>query len=168
MSQDTAYQLSVKPEWSHDQLLNVLGEMRANGYLNIILVLPGRVRGLQTLDDFYRLRKAGRDLGLALSFAGGNKTMRGLAKLLGLPVIEVVAENGQAAEQDSQTGSGMFWETPTPPPPPPSHSHNNSDTGIMLAIATIKALLISKGVFNEEEYQQMLNFVEQQWKSRPN
>ena len=201
MSYESAYQLSVRADWTHEQLLKVLSATAATGYLDVTLVLPAQVRALQTLDHIYSLRKTVRDLGLSLTFSGGNKTLRGLARLLGFRILgyypqDTVLEAEQqvnpafwtqpppsetevdqeyqrfsekfnsfggqetfADEPDKEKPSEQFfWQQPPPP--------QSDDTSLMLAIATIKALLISKGVFNEEEYQQMYDFVERQWQSR--
>jgi|SRR5690242_11044250 hypothetical protein len=153
MTFDNIYPLSVGADWPHDYLLHVLQLLAARGYQRVTLVLPENVGSLRTLDDFYSLRKTRRELNLKVTISGGTKTMRGLARLLGFPVIEPYEEDGTpAAEAEWSEHSGPA---------------QNTDTGVLLALATIKALLISKGVFNEEEYQQMLDFVEQQWKARP-
>lgn len=151
MGYEKYYQLTIKPDWSHDQLLKVLSATAATGYSDITLVLPAQQRALRNLDDFYSLRKTGQQLRVELTVSSSNKTFGGLARLLGFRVISPTEDEPQVAD------------TPTPPPADPS----KPDTGLLLAVATLKALLISKGVFSEEEYQQMFDFVEKQWKSRP-
>ncbi len=154
------YQLSVKTEWSHEQMLKALNATAATGYREINLVLPPQGKALQTLDQLYSLRKTGRELSLDLTISGGNKTVRGLARLLGFRVIGMYPEDGVVEQENN--AANPFWSQPEATPAPASEP----DTALMLAMVTIKTLLISKGIFSEEEYQQMFDFVEQQWKGR--
>ena len=73
----------VDPEEDSDSLIARLKQARSK---DVVLALPNKTRALQTLDNFYALRKSARDDGLNLTFSGGNKTMKGLAKLLGFQI----------------------------------------------------------------------------------
>lgn len=73
----------VDPNEDLDTLIARLKQSRSK---DVVLVMPQKTRALQTLDNFYALRKAARDEGMNLTFDGGNKTMKGLAKLLGFQV----------------------------------------------------------------------------------
>ena len=73
----------VDPEEDLDSLIARLKQARSK---DVMLALPNKTRALQTLDNFYALRKSAHDDGLNLTFSGGNKTMKGLARLLGFQV----------------------------------------------------------------------------------
>jgi len=83
---------------------------------------------LQTLDNFYALRNAVRSAGINLSITGGNKTIRGLAKLLGFAVDK---EGG--GDDDDDRAREMFGNAPTmasPSAPPTGGERNNTPFGM--------------------------------------
>lgn len=86
-----AVQLTVDPNQDLDSLLATL---KAQSSKDVVLVLPQETRALQTLDNFYALRKEVRDANINLSFVGGNKTVKGLAKLLGFNTLDTAPVGG--------------------------------------------------------------------------
>ncbi len=102
-------QVRVDPNEDLESLIARLKQSRSK---DVVLVLPSKTRALQTLDNFYALRKAARDDGLNLTFEGGSKTVKGLAKLLGFRV------NGGDSDDDSTFAdfAGDSTEQITMPP----------------------------------------------------
>jgi hypothetical protein len=100
----------VDPNEDLDMLIARLKQSRSK---DVVLELPTKQRALQTLDNFYALRKAAREDGLTLTFSGGNKTLRGLAKLLGFGVRGT--EDGDESEI-ADFGGGSATEQITMPP----------------------------------------------------
>ncbi len=101
-----AVRLPVDP---NENLDSIISKITSQSSKDVILVLPQETRALQELNNFYALRTAVRNAGVNLSFAGGNKTIRGLAKLLG---FQVDKEGGVLDEEDT----GTFANVPTAQP----------------------------------------------------
>lgn len=99
----------VDPNEDLDTLIARLKQSRSK---DVVLVLPAKQRALQTLDNFYALRKSAREDGLNLTFSGGNKTLKGLAKLLGFRVEG--GDDGEDAEMAEFT-AGATEQITMPP-----------------------------------------------------
>lgn len=78
-----AVRLPVDPSENLDQIITRLKKYNSQ---DVVLVLPPETRVLQELNNFYTLRSAVRAENINLSIAGGNKTIRGLANLLGFSI----------------------------------------------------------------------------------
>ena len=75
---------------------------------------------LQTLDQFNVLRREVKEAGLSVVFMGGNKTTRGLAKILGFPTREGnTPSNGGGSFVGNEAGNpAIYGSEPTIPFPP--------------------------------------------------
>src|SRR5437588_12800800 len=82
--------LNIEPNETLDSLVERIKAV--NGTDEVVLALPEDTTALRTLDDFNVLRTTVRDKGLRASFLGGNRTTRGLAKILGFNVTEGATE----------------------------------------------------------------------------
>jgi hypothetical protein len=82
--------IRIEPNESIDSIIQRLKRV---GSTEILLILPEQAKGLQTLDQFNVLRREVRDADLNVTFMGGNKTTRGLAKILGFSIREGVADD---------------------------------------------------------------------------
>ncbi len=103
-----AVRMAVDP---NEDLDTLIANLKAQTSKDITLALPQETRALQTLDNFYALRNAVRSAGINLSITGGNKTIRGLAKLLGFAVDK------EAGPDEDDGGAGeMFGNAPTAAP----------------------------------------------------
>lgn len=130
-----AVRLPVDPSENLDQIIARLKNYPSQ---DVVLVLPPDTRVLQELNNFYTLRSAVRAENINLSIAGGNKTIRGLANLLGFSIEK---ENAAPARPGSGTGnpppnqgtvfrpnySGVPDGFVASSPPPPSFKPNLPD-----------------------------------------
>jgi hypothetical protein len=94
-----AVRLPVEPNENLDQIIARLKNYHSQ---DVVLVLPTDTRVLQELNNFYTLRSAVRAENINLSIAGGNKTIRGLANLLGFSI-----ERESATAPKNEGGSGF-------------------------------------------------------------
>ncbi len=114
-----AVRLAVDPNEDLEQLI---AKLKAQPAKEVTLVLPQESRALQTLDNFYALRNAARTTGTSLSVTGGNKTIRGLAKLLGFTLDKEGDENDALAGPPPTSAPPMGNGASAPP------SFNNAAT----------------------------------------
>lgn len=73
---------------SNEDLDSLIQRLKRSGSKEVVLAVPEDARALQTLDQFNVLRREVKDAGLDVTFMGGNKTTRGLAKILGFHTRE--------------------------------------------------------------------------------
>lgn len=78
-----AVRLPVSPDEDLDAILSRLKSYHSQ---DVLLVLPAETRALQDLNSFTALRNTVRAENINLTIAGGNKTIRALANLLGFAV----------------------------------------------------------------------------------
>ena len=138
MGYEKFYPLTVKADWTHDQLLKVLSATVATGYSDITLVLPNQAKSLQTLDNFYSLQRTGRELRIELTISGGSKTARNLARLLHFRVIEDPDDVDSPAEKEYRTAN-QFWNQP--PAAETTKAKTEADPSLLLAIAFAEAIV---------------------------
>lgn len=120
-----AVRLPVDP---NDDLDQIISKIRAQSSKDITLVLPNETRALQELNNFYALRNAVRADNVNLSFAGGNKTIRGLAKLLGFAV-----DKEGAGGDDDAGASEMFGNAATQASPAAGRASFGLPDGFVVA-----------------------------------
>ncbi|MEI6045753.1 MAG: hypothetical protein WCS37_15510 [Chloroflexota bacterium] len=123
-------EVRVDPNEDLDTLIARLKQARSK---DVVLVLPSKTRALQTLDNFYALRKSARDEGLNLTFSGGNKTMKGLAKLLGFRVEgSESGEDSDIADFASNSNDQIMMPPPSPSPAQQTHSFDGPPGGFVV------------------------------------
>ncbi len=125
-----AVRLPVEPSENLDQIIARLKNYPSQ---DVVLVLPTETRVLQELNNFYTLRSAVRAENINLSIAGGNKTIRGLANLLGFSIEKEgtsqaslesspgnLSTNQGTVVRPNYSGVPDGFVAASPPPSPPS------------------------------------------------
>lgn len=105
---------------STEDLDSLIQRLKRSGSKDVVLAVPEDARALQTLDQFNVLRREVKDAGLNVTFMGGNKTTRGLAKILGFPTREGVIPGGNGVAVGAVPA--QFGSEPTIPFPIPNGS----------------------------------------------
>lgn len=103
---------------ANEDLDAIIGRLRQVRSKDVLVVLPNKTRALETLDQFNALRRTVREESINLTFAGGNKTVQGLAKLLGFQIDKgdgaVAAPPAADSDNDNlPSGFANFGETPS-------------------------------------------------------
>ncbi|MBN9389651.1 MAG: hypothetical protein J0I20_16615 [Chloroflexi bacterium] len=83
-----AVRLAVEPDESLD---GIIARLKNYNSQEVLLVLPSDTHALQDLNSFTALRNTVRAENIHLTIAGGNKTIRALANLLGFAIEKPVA-----------------------------------------------------------------------------
>ncbi len=111
-----AVRVPVDPNEDLDQIIS---KIQSQNSKDVTLVLPPETRALTELTNFYALRTAARSSNINLSFSKGNKTIRGLAKLLGFAVDKDSEDDGDTSHDyptepltNSGIGRGGFGGVP--------------------------------------------------------
>ncbi|NWJ44315.1 MAG: hypothetical protein HXX08_00405 [Chloroflexi bacterium] len=114
MAQET---ITVGVEEDLDSVINRLRQSRTK---DVLVMLPGKTRALETLDQFNMLRRVVREESINLTFSGGSKTAQGLAKLLGFQTDKSDGITSQsipsADSSDDDNLFANFGETPSQQP----------------------------------------------------
>lgn len=107
---------------STEDLDSLIQRLKHSGSKDVVLAVPEDARSLQTLDQFNVLRREVKDAGLSVVFMGGNKTTRGLAKILGFPTREGNTPgnggNGFLGNEAVSGNPAIYGSEPTIPFPP--------------------------------------------------
>ncbi|MEI7554858.1 hypothetical protein [Candidatus Chlorohelix sp.] len=110
MAQET---ITVGVEEDLDSVINRLRQSRTK---EVLIMLPGKTRALETLDQFNMLRRVVREESINLTFSGGSKTSQGLAKLLGFQTDRsdgITSQSVSSAESEDDNLFANFGETPS-------------------------------------------------------
>ena len=102
---------------ANEDLDAIIGRLRQARSKDVLVVLPNKTRALETLDQFNALRRTVREEGINLTFSGGNKTVQGLAKLLGFQIDKgdgaVAAPAADSDNDNLPSGFASFGDTPS-------------------------------------------------------